>query len=142
VLVLATAAGLLRVRRDGRVRATSTPTGTGGPVAVALAALGVRPGTTTLVQFSTVVCAPCVAARRVCAEVAGATAGVAHLEVDAEAELAAVRALDVWRAPTVLVVDRHGTVRHRVAGVPRAGELRAALASLTGLDPAVPAVCE
>ncbi len=130
VLAVASVLGIVRARRDGRVRRAASPA-TDQAGTAALAALGV-PGRApvTLVQFSTVVCAPCVAARRVCVELAGSHDGVAHLEVDAEAHLDAVRALEVWRAPTVLVVDAAGVVRHRVSGVPRAEELRAAIDEL------------
>ena len=125
VLLAATAAGLWWRRRDGRLRAVATPAGP------ELAALGVVAGTpVTLLQFSSAFCAPCRATRRVCAEVAGLLAGVAHVEVAAEAHLDAVRELDIWRTPTVLVVDAAGQIVHRASGTPSKAQVIAAIAPL------------
>ena len=68
-----------------------------------LAALGVGPAQATLLQFSSAFCAPCRALRRVSSEVAAMVTGVQHVEVDAESHLEAVRALGIWRTPTLLV---------------------------------------
>lgn len=110
------------------------PRGSGGPVdgeLKLLNTLGVRPGTpATLLQFSSAFCAPCRATRRVLAEVAELLDGVRHVEVDAESQLAAVRALGIWRTPTVLVVDADGRVVQRAAGVPAKAHVIAALAPL------------
>ncbi|MDX6224743.1 MAG: hypothetical protein QOE64_1119, partial [Frankiales bacterium] len=54
----------------------------------------------TLVQFSSAFCAPCRATRQVLDRVAGQVEGVAHYEIDAEANLELVRRLDVRRTPT------------------------------------------
>nr|WP_234021286.1 thioredoxin family protein [Streptomyces sp. PsTaAH-124] len=81
----------------------------------------------TLVQFSTAFCAPCRATRRVLGEVARMVPGVAHVEIDAEARLGLVRALDVRRTPTVLVLDADGRVVRRAAGQPRTADVVAAL---------------
>ncbi|MGW2378467.1 MULTISPECIES: thioredoxin family protein [Kitasatospora] len=124
VLAVATMFGLLRARRDGRLR-VGTKDGTvrlseadlGGP-------LGER---ATLVQFSTAFCQPCRATRRVLAEVAGMVDGVAHVELDAEAQLELVRRLEVLRTPTVLVLDAAGRVVRRAAGMPRKADVIAAL---------------
>src|SRR5688572_17134505 len=62
----------------------------------------------TLVQFSSVFCAPCRATRRVLAEVAGMVPGVTHVEIDAEDHLDLVRALGILKTPTVLVLDTEG----------------------------------
>ncbi|WP_308408711.1 thioredoxin family protein [Streptomyces sp. AC627_RSS907] len=88
------------------------------------AALGER---ATLVQFSTAFCAPCRATRRILAEVAGMVPGVSHVEIDAEDHLELVRALDVLRTPTVLVLDAAGRVVRRAAGLPRKADVIAAL---------------
>ncbi|MFE5588333.1 thioredoxin family protein [Kitasatospora sp. NPDC056531] len=126
VVVLAAAAtfGLLRVGRDGRLRVRTkdeairlSEADLGGP-------LGER---ATLVQFSTAFCQPCRATRRVLAEVAGMVDGVAHIEVDAEAQLELVRRLEVLRTPTVLVLDAGGRVVRRAAGMPRRADVIAAL---------------
>ena len=96
-----------------------------------LAPLGVRPGTpVTLVQFSSAFCAPCRATRRVCADVAARFTGVEHVEVDAAEHLDMTRQLDIWRTPTVLVVDASGAVVHRASGAPTAAQVIAAIAPL------------
>ncbi|MEE3921829.1 thioredoxin family protein [Micromonospora sp. BRA006-A] len=77
-------------------------------------------------QFSAPVCAPCRAARRVLADVAARLDRVVVLEVGVDAHLDAARELDVWRTPTVLVVDAAGRVVRR-AGVPDRDDLIAAL---------------
>jgi thiol-disulfide isomerase/thioredoxin len=90
--------------------------------------LGVTPGTpVTLLQFSTAFCAPCRATRVYCADLARTIPGVRHVEVDAESHLDAVRALEVRRTPTVLVVDARGTVRSRVDGVTNRAHLLTAV---------------
>lgn len=142
VLAAATAAGLLLRSRSGRVRATG-PVGSGegpgpgtgaGPDPGVLDALGVRPGeaAVTLVQFSSAFCAPCRATRTLLADVTGRVDGARHVEVDAESHLDAVRALDIRRTPTTLVLDRAGRVVARIGGVPRRPELTALLAAMTG----------
>ncbi|PSJ27928.1 thiol reductase thioredoxin [Streptosporangium nondiastaticum] len=81
----------------------------------------------TLVQFSSAFCQPCRATRRTLEQVAGMVEGVAHVEVDAEAHLALVRALDITATPTVLVLDAAGRVVRRAAGQPRKADVIAAL---------------
>lgn len=96
-----------------------------------LAALGVTPGAAvTLLQFSSAFCAPCRVTRRVCAEAAQQLAGVSHVEVDAESHLDAVRALGIWRTPTVLVLDGAGRVVQRATGAPTKAQVVAAIAPL------------
>lgn len=85
----------------------------------------------TLVQFSSAFCAPCRATRRVLAEVAGMTDGVAHLEIDAESHLDLVRRLDVRRTPTVFVLGPDGRIAHRASGQPRKADVIAALGEVT-----------
>lgn len=53
--------------------------------------------------------------------------GVAHIEVDAERNLELVRALDIDRTPTVLVLDSAGRIVRRAAGMPRKADVIAAL---------------
>ena len=128
VLAAATAFGWWRRRHDGRLRAVrKRPSAADAPHRAALTALGVRPGERTLVQFSAPVCAPCRAARRVLADVAARLDGVTVLEVGVDEHLGAARKLDVWRTPTVLVVDGAGRIVRRAAGVPDREELIAAL---------------
>jgi thiol-disulfide isomerase/thioredoxin len=120
VLVGATGFGLWWRRRDGRVRAViGEPTDR-----TLLAALGVEAGVpVTLLQFSSAFCASCRATRALCRRLAGDRDGVRHVEVDAESQLDAVRALGVWRTPTVFVIDAAGRIVARVTGQPTRDQL-------------------
>jgi thiol-disulfide isomerase/thioredoxin len=93
-------------------------------------ALGER---ATLLQFSTAFCAPCRATRRILADVAGLTEGVAHVEIDAESRLDLVRQLGVLRTPTVLVLAGDGTIVRRASGQPRKPDVIAAIGAAVGL---------
>jgi thiol-disulfide isomerase/thioredoxin len=95
-----------------------------------LAALGVGPAQATLLQFSSAFCSPCRALRRVSSEVAELLPGVRHVEVDAESHLDAVRALGIWRTPTLLVLDADGRVAKRATGVPGKAQLIAVLGEI------------
>jgi thiol-disulfide isomerase/thioredoxin len=121
VLVAASAFGLVRQSRLGRVTAADSerldPTLIGS-------ALGER---ATLVQFSSAFCRPCVATRHLLGDVAAKVPGVRHVEVDAESHLDLVRQLGVASTPTTLLLDRDGVVRRRAVGVPRRAEVLAAL---------------
>lgn len=93
-----------------------------------IAQLGVELGErATLVQFSSAFCQPCRATRRTLAEVVGMVDGVVHVEIDAEAHLTLVRALDISRTPTVLVLDASGRIVRRAVGQPRTVDVVAAL---------------
>ncbi len=124
VLVLASAFGLWRARRDGRVRVRAKDDAVRLSAAELGAALGER---ATLVQFSSAFCQPCRATRRVLTEVVGMVDGVAHVELDAEEQLELVRRLEILRTPTVLVLDAGGRVVRRAAGQPRRADVIAAL---------------
>jgi thiol-disulfide isomerase/thioredoxin len=93
-------------------------------------ALGER---ATLVQFSSAFCAPCRATRRILADVAGMTGGVAYVEIDAESRLDLVRRLNVLRTPTVLVLDADGGVVRRASGQPRKADVIAAVGVAAGI---------
>jgi thiol-disulfide isomerase/thioredoxin len=95
-----------------------------------LTRLGVQPATATLLQFSSAFCSPCRAVRRISSEVAAMLPGVQHVEVDAESHLEAVRALGIWRTPTLLVLDGDGRVTRRATGVPGKPQLIAALGEI------------
>jgi thiol-disulfide isomerase/thioredoxin len=153
VLLVATVFGVWHNRRDGRLRtvadggvgqvaanpgalpsddrpatlAADETTATGDQT---LLDLGVDPATpVTLLQFSSAFCAPCRVTRRVLADVAGLVDGVTHLEVDAESHLDAVRALDIWRTPTTLIVA-NGRIVQRASGVPAKAQVLAAIAPM------------
>ncbi|WP_432042814.1 thioredoxin family protein [Streptomyces cadmiisoli] len=124
VLAATSVFGVLHRRRSGRVRVRGRDEGKRLGAAELGAELGER---ATLVQFSSAFCAPCRATRRVLGEVAGVVPGVTHIEIDAEAHLDLVRALDILKTPTVLVLDADGRVVRRAAGLPRKADVIAAL---------------
>jgi hypothetical protein len=136
-LALAGVLGVWWRRRQGRILAPRPPEpSTVDATSAALSGLGVTGGTrVTLLQFSSAFCAPCRVARRICADLANGRDGVAHLEVDAESHLDEVRALGIWRTPTVLVVDAAGRIAFRLTGAPTRAGLAAAV---DALDAAVP----
>lgn len=80
----------------------------------------------TLVQFSSAYCAPCHAARRILAEVAAMSKGVAHIEIDAESRLGLARELGIMSTPAIFVLDRHGTIMAQGTGLPRKADVIAA----------------
>jgi thiol-disulfide isomerase/thioredoxin len=143
-LGLATAAGLVWRQRNGVMRPARFPvprprpgqhtvTGpeTTGPDLTSDdlgAPLGPR---ATLLQFSSAFCAPCRATRRVLADVAAMTDGIAHVEIDAESHLDLVRRLDVRRTPTVFVLGPDGRIARRASGQPRTADVIAALGEVT-----------
>ncbi len=102
--------------------------------------LGVRPGDAelTVVQFSTAFCGPCRATRARLQQLRTTRPGLAHVHVDAESHLEAVRTLDVRRTPTLLYVDRSGAVVRRSDGAPPLPELTAVVDALTGGRAEVP----
>lgn len=123
VLAAATAFGLWRRARDGRVVEARVDEQLLGPDELG-APLGER---ATLVQFSTAFCQPCRAARATLSHVAADTVGVVHVEIDAEHHLDLVRRLNILRTPTTLVLDGSGRIVRRATGAPRLAEVRAAL---------------
>jgi thiol-disulfide isomerase/thioredoxin len=138
-LGLATAAGLVWRQRNGVLR----PTRPQAPSPRASQGEAARPDLTsedlgaplgaraTLLQFSSAFCAPCRATRRVLAEVAAMTDGIAHVEIDAESHLDLVRRLDVRRTPTVFVLGPDGRIARRASGQPRTADVIAALGEVT-----------
>ncbi|HUR04510.1 MAG TPA: thioredoxin family protein [Nonomuraea sp.] len=123
-LALGSVIGVVRLRRDGRVRDTAQADDR-LVMADLNADLGER---ATLVQFSTAFCQPCRATRRVLADVSELVPGVAHVEIDAESRLDLVRRLDIMRTPTVLILDSSGNIVKRASGQPRKADVLAALA--------------
>jgi thiol-disulfide isomerase/thioredoxin len=86
----------------------------------------------TLVQFSSVFCAPCRATRTLLRDVTARLEDVAYIDVDAEAHLDLVRQFDVVRTPTVFVLDRNGSIVRRASGQPRRDQIDAVLAGIRG----------
>lgn len=119
VLLAATVFGAYRKATDGKVRSVS------GSISRFH-----EPGKITLLQFSSAFCAPCRATRVACAEVARTTPGVVHLEIDAESQLDTVRALDIRRTPTVLIIAPGGEIVGRAEGALNLAQVRAALGAV------------
>lgn len=123
-LGLAGAAGILHNRRSGVLRDIADPAG------LDTTDLGLAPTAPTIVHFTAVWCGPCAAVRRVIDQVCADLPGVAHLEVDMDADPGAARKLSVLSLPTTFIFDAAGRQRYRSAGVPKAADLRAALEPL------------
>jgi thiol-disulfide isomerase/thioredoxin len=126
-LVLAMTLGLVWQRRNGALREHRRREGA-DVERLSTAELGTSLGEkATLVQFSSAFCAPCRATRRILTDVADMVDGVAHVELDAEANLDLVRRLNVMRTPTVFVLDAGGGIVRRASGLPRKADIIAAL---------------
>jgi hypothetical protein len=111
VLVAATTFGVLWRRGQGRIRRV----GAAG-----------ESGAVTLLLFTTPACSSCKQVREICATVDRAR----YQEVDASVEVERARAFDVWRAPTLFVLDNAGTPVWRTTGVPKRADLEAAVAAV------------
>jgi hypothetical protein len=68
--------------------------------------------------------------RRVVNQVCAELGGVAHVEIDMDANPAAARRLSVLSLPTTFIFDAEGRQRYRSTGVPKAADLRSALETL------------
>jgi thiol-disulfide isomerase/thioredoxin len=92
--------------------------------------LGLSQTGPTIVHFTAVWCGPCAAVRRVVDQVCTELPAVAHVEIDMDANPAAARKLSVLSLPTTFIFDSAGRQRYRTTGVPKAADLRSALAPL------------
>ena len=124
-LAAATAAGWLLNRRSGVLRPVDEDL---EPVDVG--DLGLSRTGPTIVHFSAVWCGPCAGVRQVVNRVCADNPGVAHVEIDMDADPAAARRLSVLSLPTTFVFDAEGRQRYRSTGVPSAADLRSALSPL------------
>jgi thiol-disulfide isomerase/thioredoxin len=122
-LGVAAVAGVLHSRRSGVVREAE-------PLDVDVSDLGLSRTGPTVVHFSAVWCGPCAGVRRVVNQVCADLPGVAHVEIDLDANPAAARKLSVLSLPTTFIFDAEGRQRYRTAGVPKAADLRSALEPL------------
>ncbi|MGK2874578.1 MAG: TlpA family protein disulfide reductase [Nocardioides sp.] len=134
-VVIAVAFGLQRRRTDGSFRVGRAPESEVGTLSEPqvdsdFAALGTLGERATLVQFSSAFCAPCRATKAILSEVAEHTDGVTHIEIDAESHLELVRAHDIMRTPTTIVLDGSGREVARAAGAPRRDQVLTAISSL------------
>jgi len=123
-LGLAGAVGVLHNRRSGVLRDIADP------AEVDTADLGLSATAPTIVHFTAVWCGPCAAVRRVIDQVCTELPGVAHVEIDMDADPGTARTLSVLSLPTTFIFDAAGRQRYRSAGVPKAVDLRAALEPL------------
>jgi thiol-disulfide isomerase/thioredoxin len=123
--VAATAVALVLRAVNGRFRKAA------GTDHLTVAELGVELGSrATLVQFSSVFCAPCRATRTLLRDVSSRLDDVAFVDIDAEAHLDLVRRYDVVRTPTVFVLNRHGEIVRRASGLPKREQIDAVLAGI------------
>jgi thiol-disulfide isomerase/thioredoxin len=125
-LVLAAVVGWLLTRRTGAVR----PTDSWAAGEVDTSDLGLSDDGPTVVHFSAPWCSPCTHVRRVVTQVCDDLGDVAHVEIDMDANPGAARRLSVLSLPTTFIFDAQGRQRYRVAGVPKADDLRSALTPL------------
>ena len=127
VMVLATIYGYWYRHRDGRMKSRNQIDEKLRLDPSEIGPLGER---ATLVQFSSAFCTPCRATRVVLGEVAAATPGVRHIDIDAEHELALVRKVGILSTPTTLILDSKGYEIARAVGAPRKAQVEASLAAL------------
>lgn len=125
VLVLATAYGIWHKRTRGKI-VVKADKGLITPAMIG-AELGVR---ATLLQFSSAFCGPCRATRLLIEDVTADMADVAHVEVDAEANLELVRKLDIRSTPTTLFLDGTGREVGRAVGAPKRDQVVKAVAAI------------
>jgi thiol-disulfide isomerase/thioredoxin len=92
--------------------------------------LGLSSTGPTVLHFSAVWCGPCAGVRSVVDQVCDELPGVAHVEIDMDANPEAARRLSVMSLPTTIIFDADGRPRYRTTGVPRAADLRSALEPL------------
>ena len=92
--------------------------------------LGLSATGPTILHFSAVWCGPCAAVRRVVDQVCDDLPGVAHVEIDMDANPEAARRLSVMSLPTTIIFDADGRPRYRTHGVPKPADLRSALEPL------------
>lgn len=145
-LAVATLLGLLWRNRQGRIMAPRTvsesmprpceqvsePTPrpceqVSGPLPRPVLAQLDAAAAVTLLQLTTPICARCPQARALLTELAAATSGVRHAELDLAEHPGLAGELGVRSTPTTLVISRTGHELFRVAGVPRRAELLSAL---------------
>jgi thiol-disulfide isomerase/thioredoxin len=125
-LVVVAVFGVYRKITDGRARAAKKAENV-----LDAEQLGAPLGSkATFVQFSSKVCAPCVATNKMLTGVCAKNAGVTHVEIDGEDRLDLVRSLGVSRTPTVFLLDALGDIRFRFVGPSKKLEILEALASL------------
>ena len=129
VLALTAVVGVIFARRNGRLSQVEAPVSAAEKLTAQDlgAPLGER---ATLVQFSTVFCAPCRTTRVNLKNLAEKSQGISYVDIDAESHLALVRRLNVMRTPTVLVLDADGVIAGRGSGDIRVPDVVASLGTV------------
>jgi thiol-disulfide isomerase/thioredoxin len=128
---VAALAGWLLTRRSGSFKEVHSESGQGAQEDTAdIADLGLSGTGPTIVHFSAPWCGPCDRVRRVVDQVCNDLVDVAHVEIDLDANPATARRFSVLSLPTTLIFDVNGRQRYRTSGVPKAADLRSALAPL------------
>ena len=84
----------------------------------------------TLLQFSSAFCGPCRATRLLIEDVTADMGDVAHVEIDAEANLELVRQLDIRSTPTTLFINGDGHEVGRAVGAPKRDQVLSAIAAI------------
>jgi len=108
LVAVATVFGLLWRRGQGRVVGVAGQT----------ISLNYRAaGKTTLLQFTTELCAPCAQLKPRLEKIALFRSDVAHVVVDAVEHLDLANSLSVRSTPTTFIVDPDGHIRARIHGV-------------------------
>lgn len=123
VLVVATIAGLVLRRRNGRVTL-------GKAAENGWALADVEPAAddrVLLLQLSSPICTPCARTREQLTALTAEHPDLRHVEIDVAEKPEVAKALHVLRTPTTVAFDRAGTELLRVGGVPRNAELQKAL---------------
>ena len=125
-LALAAVIGWLLNRRAGHVRATDPGTAD----EVDTSDLGLSADGPTVVHFTATWCGPCAQVRQVIDQVSKDLGGVAHVEIDMDANPDVARRLSVLSLPTTFIFDADGRQCYRTGGVPKPGDLRSAVSEL------------
>jgi thiol-disulfide isomerase/thioredoxin len=125
VLVLASGYGFWHKNTRGKVVVKSDK----GLITPAMigADLGSR---ATLLQFSSAFCGPCRATRMLIEDVTADMGDVAHVEIDAEANLELVRKLDIRSTPTTLFINGDGHEVGRAVGATKRDQVLSAIAAI------------
>jgi thiol-disulfide isomerase/thioredoxin len=125
LLALLLVIGLWLRQREGRIKLPpSVPiTESIEHLVLDLSPLEVELGEVTFVQFSSTFCQPCRATRLLIEDVAKHERGVAHIEINAEDDLALTRRLNVLTTPTTIILDSRGIEVARATGAPKRSDL-------------------
>ena len=130
LVAIATALGFLLRFQQGRVRHTDGHTVISAKELPGVDRLG---SGATLLQFSTEVCAPCAATRRVLGGVADDRGDVAHVDLDLTHRPDLASKFHILQTPTTFILDNRGVVRARIGGAPKPADVRAELDRILAL---------